>query len=108
MCSGRVEPSFIFHALAKGADGVMIAGCHPGDCHYVEGNYKTLRRIILFKKMIEEFGIDPNRLSLEWISAAEGKKFTNTMNHFTDQIRALGPLNIESVVLIEKETGDEQ
>jgi F420-non-reducing hydrogenase iron-sulfur subunit len=99
MCSSRVDPQHILYAFKQGADGVFIGGCHPGDCHYVEGNYKTLRRIILFEKMLEQFGIEKERLRLEWISAAEGKKYVQVMNDFTEQIRSLGPLNLEQVTL---------
>ena len=103
MCSSRVDPQHILFALKEGADGVFIGGCHPGDCHYVEGNYKTLRRTILFKKVLADLGIDPERLRLEWISAAEGQKFVKTMNAFTDEIRALGPLNLAEKSLIHSE-----
>ena len=99
MCSSRVDPQHILYAFKQGADGVFIGGCHPGDCHYVEGNYKTLRRTILFKQMLEDLGIDKNRLRLEWISAAEGNKFVQVMNEFTRTIRELGPLNLEAVQL---------
>lgn len=103
MCSSRIDPQHILYAFKEGADGVFIGGCHPGDCHYVEGNYKTLRRMILFKPMLDKFGINSQRLTLEWISAAEGKKFVNSMNNFTDQIRKLGPLNIEDKALNKEE-----
>lgn len=99
MCSSRIDPQHVLYAFKQGADGVFVGGCHPGDCHYVEGNYKTLGRVVLFKQMMEDFGIDKNRLRLEWISAAEGRKFVDTMNEFTEQIRALGPLNLDHVVL---------
>jgi F420-non-reducing hydrogenase iron-sulfur subunit len=99
MCSSRIDPQHILYAFKQGADGVFIGGCHPGDCHYVEGNYKTLRRTVLFKQMMEDLGIDSNRLRLEWISAAEGKKFVESMNDFTEQIRDMGPLNLENVSL---------
>ena len=99
MCSSRIDPQHILFAFKQGADGVFIGGCHPGDCHYVEGNYKTLRRTILFRQMLEDLGIDKKRLRLEWISAAEGQKFVKIMNEFTDQIRVLGPLNLEEVTL---------
>jgi len=95
MCSSRVDPQHILYAFREGADGVFIGGCHPGDCHYVEGNYKTLRRITLLKKMLPDLGIDSRRLRLEWISAAEGKKYAQVMNEFTEQIRALGPLRMK-------------
>jgi F420-non-reducing hydrogenase iron-sulfur subunit len=93
MCSGRVEPTFVFHAFAKGADGVMIAGCHPGDCHYSTGNYKARRRAMLLKKTLPQLGIEPERLRLEWISASEGTKFRNQVNEFVDEVTALGPLH---------------
>jgi len=93
MCSGRVEPSFVFHAFAKGADGVMIAGCHPGDCHYSSGNYKARRRVLLLKKTLPQLSLEPERLRLEWISASEGAKFRSTVNEFIDQLTELGPLH---------------
>jgi F420-non-reducing hydrogenase iron-sulfur subunit len=102
MCSSRIDPQHILYAFKQGADGVFIGGCHPGDCHYVEGNYKTLRRVILFKQMMEDFGIEKERLRLEWISAAEGKKYVETMNEFTSQIRSLGPLDLEAMALIKE------
>jgi len=92
MCSGRVDPELILKAFQKGAWGVMVAGCHPGDCHYISGNYKTRRRIPLLKKMIEDFGIDSRRLRLEWISAGEGGRFQEEINNFIDEIIKLGPL----------------
>lgn len=95
MCSSRIDPQHILYAFQQGADGVFIGGCHPGDCHYVEGNYKTLRRVALFKPILEGLGIDERRLRLEWISAAEGKKFATTMDDFAAQIRALGPLQMK-------------
>lgn len=93
MCSGRLDPTFVLKALAGGADGVMITGCHPGDCHYVEQNYKALRRFILLRKTLAQFGIEPERLKLVWASAAEGAIFTENVNSFVEQVRALGPLN---------------
>ncbi len=93
MCSGRVDPQFIFKAFKEGADGVLIAGCHPGDCHYKEGNYKALRRYTLLKKLQSEFGIENERIRLEWISASEGAKFQKVCNEFTETIRKLGPFN---------------
>ena len=92
MCSGRVDPQMVLWAFRHGADGVLIGGCHPGDCHYQEGNYKTLRRTIMLRKMLAQFGIEPERLRLEWISAAEGGRLRDVMNEFTAQIRRLGPL----------------
>jgi len=94
MCSGRVDPQFVLKAFSEGADGVLISGCHPGDCHYQEGNYKTLRRYKLLNKVLEQFGIEEDRFRLEWVSAAEGAKFQHVCNEFTEQVRELGPLNL--------------
>jgi F420-non-reducing hydrogenase iron-sulfur subunit len=91
MCSGRVDPTFILKALKSGADGVLIAGCHPGDCHYQEGNYKALRRYHLLKEVLKEFGVEEGRVRLEWISASEGDRFAQVVNEMTAQVRALGP-----------------
>lgn len=91
MCSARVDPEFILEAIKKGADGILVAGCHPGDCHYIGGNYRTRRRIALLKTMLSQFGLDPKRLQLEWISAGEGAKFQEVLNHFIDEITELGP-----------------
>ena len=93
MCSGRVEPSFILKAFEAGADGVLILGCHSGDCHYVEGNYKTIRRIALLKKMLSQLGIEDERLRLEWVSASEGGRFVSITNEMTEQVRKLGPFS---------------
>ncbi len=95
MCSGRLDPSFILKALAGGADGVMITGCHPGECHYLEQNYKALRRVKLLKRTIEPFGINPDRVKLVWASAAEGVRLANEIGVFVEEIRELGPLNWE-------------
>jgi F420-non-reducing hydrogenase iron-sulfur subunit len=94
MCSGRVDPQFVLEALAKGADGVLIGGCHPGDCHYVEGNYRMLRRYQLLKRMLRDLGIEEERVRLEWISAAEGEKVKWAINDMVDKVRALGPLRM--------------
>ncbi len=94
MCSGRVDPAFILDAFRAGADGVMVCGCHPGDCHYVEGNYKCMRRIPLTKTLLAGMGIDPKRLRLEWVSASEGNRFQQVVSEFTEQVRALGPLKL--------------
>ncbi|HLA40189.1 MAG TPA: hydrogenase iron-sulfur subunit [Candidatus Glassbacteria bacterium] len=93
MCSGRVDPTFVVTALADGADGVLIAGCHPGDCHYSEGNYRTMRRYPLLLQMLDQFGIERRRVRLEWISASEGDKFAQVVREMTEQLKALGPLN---------------
>jgi F420-non-reducing hydrogenase iron-sulfur subunit len=92
MCSGRVDPQFILEALARGADGVLIGGCHPGDCHYSEGNYKMLRRYRLLRRMLKDLGIEEERVRLEWISAAEGEKVKSVINDMVAKVRALGPL----------------
>ena len=94
MCSGRVDPNFVLEALARGADGVLVLGCHPGDCHYSEGNYKCQRRLPLTRKLAEQMGIDPRRIRLEWVSASEGARFTQVVTEFTEQVRALGPLHL--------------
>jgi F420-non-reducing hydrogenase iron-sulfur subunit len=96
MCSGRIEPTFIIKALYEGADGVLIAGCHPGDCHYQEGNYKALRRYQMLKKVLPDYGIDPGRIRLDWVAASEGERFATVVNEFTEEIRNLGPLGIKA------------
>ncbi len=96
MCSGRIDPQFILEAFAKGADGVLIGGCHPGDCHYQEGNYKTLRRVHLLKRVLKDMGIEEDRFRLEWISAAEADRLRTTMNDMVEKVRALGPLRLST------------
>ena len=103
MCSGRIDPQFILDAFAKGADGVLIGGCHPGDCHYQEGNYKTLRRVTLLKRVLKEMGIEEDRFRLEWISAAEADRLRTTMNDMVEKVRALGPLNLSTKEVIHEE-----
>lgn len=93
MCSGRVDPQFVLKAFAQGADGVLVAGCHPGDCHYIEGNHKTMGRIPILTKMLEQMGIEKERFRLEWISASEGDRVAEVANKMTEEIRKLGPLN---------------
>lgn len=95
MCSGRVDPGFILAAFKNGADAVLVCGCHPGDCHYVEGNYKCLRRVPLTKVVLQGMGIDPRRLRLEWVSASEGLRFQDVVTKFTEEIRELGPLHLK-------------
>lgn len=95
MCSGRVDPTFVLKAFKMGADGVMIGGCHIGDCHYSEGNFKTLRRNEFLKIFLKGFGIDPKRLRLEWISASEGDKYAHVTNEFEKELRELGPLILQ-------------
>lgn len=93
MCSGRVDPAFILAAFRLGADGVLICGCHPGDCHYAEGNYKAARRIPLLKKMLGQFGIEDERVRMEWVSASEGERFADIVDEMTENVRRLGPFN---------------
>jgi len=95
MCSGRIDPTFVLKALQQGADGVLICGCHPGDCHYSEGNYKTMRRYPLLKRLLADYGIEPERVRLEWVSASEGKRFADVVNEMTAEIRALGPCMVK-------------
>ncbi len=92
MCSSYVEPAFVLKAFALGFDGVFIGGCHPGDCHYSTGNYKTLRRMKLLQRLLEQLGIEEERLRLEWISASEGKRFAEVVADFTNKLKALGPI----------------
>jgi F420-non-reducing hydrogenase iron-sulfur subunit len=94
MCSGRIDPQFILAALRRGADGVLIGGCHPGDCHYQEGNYKALRRVTLLKRMLATMGIEGERVRLEWISASEGDRVQRVMNDMVATLRRLGPLRL--------------
>jgi F420-non-reducing hydrogenase iron-sulfur subunit len=94
MCSGRMDPQFVLDAFARGADGVLIGGCHPGDCHYVEGNYKALRRIRLLERMLADMGIESDRFRLEWISASEGEKVRVVVNDVVAKVTALGPLDL--------------
>ncbi len=91
MCSGRVHPSFVLKAFAEGSDGVMVSGCHFGDCHYMFGNYKQVEQYDKLKAIVKLLGLEPERIALEWISAAEGPRFAKVMNGFVDQIRKLGP-----------------
>ena len=91
MCSGMVHPNLVINALTKGADGVIICGCHPGDCHYREGNLRAQKRADSIFMMLEDFGIEPERFRLEWISASEANRFAQVMTEFTEQIRELGP-----------------
>jgi F420-non-reducing hydrogenase iron-sulfur subunit len=95
MCSGRVDAQFVLEAFARGADGVLIGGCHPGDCHYQEGNYKALRRFHLLKRLVRDMGIEEERIRLEWISASEGEKVKSVINDMVEKVRALGPFTVQ-------------
>ncbi len=91
MCSGGISPVYILSAFNKGADGILVSGCHPGDCHYIKGNYYARRKIYLVQKLIEFVGLEPERFKMSWISAAEGAKFTKVITDFVEEIRPLGP-----------------
>jgi coenzyme F420-reducing hydrogenase delta subunit len=91
LCSARVDPEFVLHAFKQGADGVLVLGCHPGDCHYIGGNYRTRRRMALLKMMLRQFGLNADRFGLEWVSAAEGERFARVVNAFIERVIALGP-----------------
>lgn len=97
MCSGRLDPSFVLRALAGGADGVLISGCHPGECHYLEQNLKTMRRYWLLRRTLEQFGVEPERVRLVWASAAEGVRLARVIEEMVEEVRALGPLNWPTV-----------
>jgi F420-non-reducing hydrogenase iron-sulfur subunit len=101
MCSGRVDSVLILEALKKGADGVLIAGCHPGDCHYQSGNYKTNRRIKLLKKLLSDMGVEPERVRFEYVSASEGQKFAAVVTDFVDELKKLGPSKIKEQLEIQ-------
>jgi len=91
MCTGRVDPTFVLQALAQGWDAVLVCACHPGDCHYVNGNCRMLARLGLLRRVLHDFGVEPERLQLEFVSAAEGERFARIVDEMTARIRALGP-----------------
>jgi F420-non-reducing hydrogenase iron-sulfur subunit len=97
MCSGRLDPEFVLAALRQGADGVLIGGCRPGDCHYQSGNYKCLRRFRLISRYLRQMGVEPQRVRLEWIAASEGDRVQKITNEMVEQVRELGPLNLPAV-----------
>jgi len=92
MCSGRVNPMYIINAFQQGADGVLVSGCHPGDCHYTHGNYLARRRVATMKKLLEFLGIEPDRVRMTWVSAAEGRKYADVVREVTEDIKKLGPM----------------
>lgn len=98
MCSGRLDPTFVLKALSQGADGVLITGCHPGECHYLEQNYKTMKRFLLLKKTLGQMGVEPERVQLVWASAAEGVQLARSITKMVEEVRSLGPLDWNSVV----------
>ena len=93
-CTGRIDPTFVFDAFTKGADGVMIVGCPPGDCHYVTGNYKAGRNVMLLRRVLDQLGIEPERLRGEWVATSETPKFLSSLNEFVDKVITLGPLTL--------------
>jgi F420-non-reducing hydrogenase iron-sulfur subunit len=98
MCSARIDPTFVLKALTDGADGVLICGCHPGDCHYSEGNYKMMRRYPLLKSLLADYGIEQDRVRLEWVSASEGQRYADIVNDMTERVRALGPSPVKTAL----------
>lgn len=94
-CSGRIDPLFVVKAFLDGADGVMVLGCHPGDCHYQQGNYYAQRRYAIMHKLLEFTGVEFDRLHVDWVSASEGKRFATVVTKFTDQVKEMGPLNLK-------------
>jgi len=102
MCSARIDPTFVLKALAGGADGVLICGCHPGDCHYSEGNYKAMRRYPLLKQVLAQYGVEEARVRLEWVSASEGQRFADVVTDMTEKIHALGPSRIRAHLQLDK------
>ncbi len=93
MCSGGVSPLYVFSAFKRGADGVLVSGCHPGDCHYIKGNLYARRRLALVKELLEHIGLEPERFQMSWVSAAEGAKYTEVIKDFVDTLKPLGPQN---------------
>jgi len=104
MCSGRIDPTFVLKAFRAGADGVLMCGCHPGDCHYHEGNYKCLRRFLFLRKYLEQMGIEKERLQLEWISASEGKQFVELVDSMAEKMKKLGPCTVKKEMEFNRKT----
>jgi len=100
MCSSRVDPILVIEAYLSGFDGILVGGCHPGDCHYQKGNYYTRRRFASLKKIVEDLGLESNRLRLSWISASEGKKFAEVSNEFTEKIKELGENSAKNKIFL--------
>ncbi|WP_028325581.1 hydrogenase iron-sulfur subunit [Desulfatirhabdium butyrativorans] len=98
MCTGMVDPQYVIKALLEGADAVLVSGCHPGDCHYINGNFKARRRMKLLQEILPRFGFDRNRLRLTWIGASDGIRFVEIMHNITRQVRELGPTGMRNVV----------
>lgn len=100
MCTGMVDPKYIIKSLLSGADGVLVSGCHPGDCHYINGNYKARRRVKLLNEILPQFGIEKERVKLTWVGASEGNEFAATVNNFINEIRELGPMDVRSMAVV--------
>jgi coenzyme F420-reducing hydrogenase delta subunit len=100
MCTGMVDPKYILKALLSGADAVLVSGCHPGDCHYISGNYKARRRIKLLKEIVSSFGIDERRVKLTWIGASEGNEFAQTVNELVEEVKEMGPSQVHTANII--------
>jgi F420-non-reducing hydrogenase iron-sulfur subunit len=100
MCSSRVDPLFVIKAYLNGADGVLVTGCHPGDCHYQEGNYFTRRRFVMLKKVVENLGLESDRLRLSWVSASEGQKYAKVATEFTKKIKELGENSAKNKIFL--------
>ena len=100
MCTGMVDPQYIIKALLEGADGVLVSGCHPGDCHYINGNFKARRRMKMIKEMLPLFGFEPQRVRLTWIGASDGIEFAETMHELVEQIRTLGPIQTKQALAV--------
>ena len=100
MCTGMVDPKYIVKSLLSGADGVLVSGCHPGDCHYINGNYKARRRVKLLNEILPQFGIEKERVKLTWVGASEGNEFAATVNNFINEIRELGPMEARSMAVV--------
>lgn len=105
MCSGRIDPQFVLDAFAHGADGVLIGGCHPGDCHYQQGNYNCLRRAHLLRRVLHQMGIEDDRFRLEWISAAEGDRVRAVIDDMVEKLRKLGPLQMKAAPAVKEDKG---
>jgi coenzyme F420-reducing hydrogenase delta subunit len=100
MCTGMVDPKYIVKSLLSGADGVLVSGCHPGDCHYINGNYKARRRVKLLNEILPQFGIEKGRVKLTWVGASEGNEFAATVNSFINEIRDLGPMEARTMAVV--------
>ncbi|OYT26673.1 MAG: methyl-viologen-reducing hydrogenase subunit delta [Candidatus Altiarchaeales archaeon ex4484_96] len=99
MCSSRVNPLFVLKAYQRGADGILIGGCHPQDCHYMEGNYYTRRRFMLMRRLLDYMGVDSRRLRVEWVSASEGERFAEVVREYTDELKKMGPLDLKNQMM---------